>query len=1656
LIFGRISSSISISFKEDGSKIDTQQVFYQDYDEYGNVLHQRVDTYNAEGIAPENILSHKIIESTFEGTVDIELQDGTILIDQPCEFAKRRGTAIETKVSQYDGTYVVDDGSVLYDENGIIVFREDISTQVDEVTTTVDIIDYRGYSVRQITDTKVVDRLITVPELKLANRRVIENLEIDNKGDAKIQKIWTYQTDESGGFIVDSITGNKMTASFQVITNREFDSRHNVRNQRVHTYTESGVSGFLLDVQEIRSLGHHYSGVALHQVIATYAENERGESELLDVKVVVNEEVNSRGWAARSITTTYNECVILDGGVGSIEVALSSASSRQIVEAQGENAFDIRGNALNQTITREYFRGLDYLIDVGKNEIVIDLTTPPLDGEVLEVEFSDGRIFTIDEFDGEAKEFVIEVHQGSLENVGYQVYLSDELLSESSFFFSEIQDINNGSYDFHDRLRDSIVTNYWDPDKAKVADRQIVSYDVYDMFGNVLAQRIDTEIPINENDIELGFQFSECKVVVNEFENAFAIRRGNSTRTEIIRYDAIDAVSEEPVLIEDSTYHVYEEVAGGDLNRIDLVVIITDTSDFDWRGYALKTTTDTFVMDRVYDASGETLISTSEKLATERISRNIGINNRGDAGVQKVILYTTDDTGGFIYKKDASGDYIYELDEVGVPVKVKEATSYQVMTNRKFNTRHNIENQKIITYTEPGDDGFILDVQEIRSSGFHSSGVAHIQIASMYWQQNQNSPLQKMDTKVMVNDLIDSRGNVKEIELTRYSEWIIMDDNEGDIIVDLGSQIEHQIIKTSSFDLRGNALSQTTIGDDYRQEITSSGFDFHDRKSSSVILSYEGEDGDVFIDRQNIYIYSYDVYGNIEHQVVDSFEDINATIFTERKVITNIYDNVDGSVIVAMQDEAGNIFENIGAHIAARRGQAVVTDILRYNSMTEELANELDRQNIVTTMIDWRGYAVDQTIDAFAVDEVDNTEKMTSQSVIHNSSITPRGDARLQSMITRGTDSSGENLGDISYQKIINIKFDSQHNVLEKWTGEYSDVSMTELVSFQRISNTGFGFRGSITEYIADRYYVKEDENIYLFDTQVIVETEHFGRLGATSKTTVTSYVTDGDAVLSQDGLFFALMEVSGHEELLPLAKTVTSTTAWGARDPKLATGQVMGKYGFNLEEGVYEWISEVASSYTYEFHGFITSSESITSVAQDVYETVHLEKPVDVVKSHKVVSVMGEVFDRFGNAESQTTTNYNWIIGEPDGSWQKMETLNRINDLDLVDSNGRITYYEETVTSEADDVITTNEVEILSFDYKGRQRESETTSNRSGEENNILVLDETTWTNKVISEYDRFDRAISYVESSRSSLSGSKVEEIISNGSAVINIFEEGFFGEGKPFRIYVNGNLASKDDYSVDIENGILTFSSNIPLEGDSIRVEVDGIATLRDVSDITYYANGNMKSYSELSMRSDISMLTESVKYSMQYDYLDRLIGDISSARQYDDIAGVDFTVFTERDKVVYNDLSKMTSYETITWSSSAPDSANVTETKSIVYDSLGRISSSETIDIEGTSAYEAISRIERAFSGFDELTESEKYERLEGITSSLGFKEGDIHEDTLTSIVEHGVNGLVNWLKNKAIFIASAVQNALSYLAQLASGMITKFDELSLRNFVCSSL
>ena len=110
---------------------------------------------------------------------------------------------------------------------------------------------------------------------------------------------------------------------------------------------------------------------------------------------------------------------------------------------------------------------------------------------------------------------------------------------------------------------------------AVFTDIQDMNYFDFDRYGNAVRQTIDTWDTADKSDAG----FVDHKVVLNEYGCRMARIKGNATKTETTRYASKDNVSID--------------------TEIERTVTETPADLFDVRGYALRQTTATYVVDRV-------------------------------------------------------------------------------------------------------------------------------------------------------------------------------------------------------------------------------------------------------------------------------------------------------------------------------------------------------------------------------------------------------------------------------------------------------------------------------------------------------------------------------------------------------------------------------------------------------------------------------------------------------------------------------------------------------------------------------------------------------------------------------------------------------------------------------------------------------------------------------------------------------------------------------------------------------------------------------------------------------------------------------------------------------------------------------------------------
>ncbi|MFH1394589.1 MAG: hypothetical protein ABIH09_00325, partial [Candidatus Omnitrophota bacterium] len=930
----------------------TTEVENHKFDYYGNMIDRSETVWQDMSDRSEtSLLFHKTIRNEYEN-----------------RLAQRRGNATLSEIIRYDSV------------------EESAETEVDRTRTQTLEFDARGYAVKQITDTYVTDRLSDPknPVRKLASSRETLNFEIDSRGDARRQEILAYKTDDAGEFVLDA-NKERISASFQVFTNREFDSQHNVINQMALTYDHNKENRSLLDVQEIRSIGFHTSGVALKQIIATYADEDK--TDLLDVRVIENSNISSLGNAEKTVITRYDEGTIAGKGKG--EISYTNPVDKQTIIS---SEFDLRGNSGEQTIVREYW--------------------------------------------------------------------DTDIADAGAFVFTEAQMIVNGVFDFHDRSRETEITNYRDRNLTDAAYKQKFSYNDYDQFGNVLEQTVNTY----QFDEFMGEMiFTEHKVITSAYENAIAQRRGNATRIEIIRYTTI----------------IDAEVLDPNAYKIDRILTEISVEDFDARGYAKKQTSKTYVMDD----------QGLERLTAERVTENFYINNRGDARSQKVTMYVTNAEGNFTYN-DITNE--------------KQSSTYQLYTNREFDSEHNVKNQMLLTCD--GLDDTVLDVQEVRAKGFHSSGVALKQVIATYADVDKSEVL---DVKVIENKNILANGNTETSIITRYADWTIEEEGQGNVVIDESSAIDRQSIvtKAGDYDVRGNAVKQSIIREYWdevsknfvfseAQRIVNEKYDFHDRVEKSVVENYMDENFTKISDKQEIFNDEYDQYDNALTQRINTYaldELTQELVLADHKVITNEYGNSK----------------------ARRRGSATWTEVIRYDVIINETvaipdAHKIDRTVTITADDDFdpRGYAAKQTTFRYVMDKVKG-ECLSMERITENVNIDNRGDAQTQKILTYMTDENGVFLLEESkervvstYQILTNRKFDSQHNVKNHMILTYSEPDGI-LLDVQEIRSLVFHSSGTAKkQQIAT--YVDLAKTQFL-DVKV-VENSEIKATGMAGKSVVTKY----------------------------------------------------------------------------------------------------------------------------------------------------------------------------------------------------------------------------------------------------------------------------------------------------------------------------------------------------------------------------------------------------------------------------------------------------------------------------------------------------------------------------------------------------------------------
>ena len=285
-----------------------------------------------------------------------------------------------------------------------------------------------------------------------------------------------------------------------------------------------------------------------------------------------------------------------------------------------------------------------------------------------------------------------------------QYYDTTPGANQNTFQFSSYQAISNNTYDLHNRLLSSTVDNYSDQGKT-FTSRELITDSNYDVYGNAVNQVVNTYNSTTATTANLV----NSQVIVNQYGNVTAAFFHHATTSTVSKYNTDVTASQSLSTMIDQT--------------------VTNTTSFDTLGNALTQTTDKFV------ASLGSLVQTTHMDIT-----NSGYDGRGDASSQSIATYNIDGA-------------------------VKTLVSYQVFTDRTYDSNHEVTNQMVLTYADLAGTT-LLDCQEIRSSGFTASGVATNQVIVTYLDQTEKSII---DVKTITNSDISSTGNVGESVITTYA-----------------------------------------------------------------------------------------------------------------------------------------------------------------------------------------------------------------------------------------------------------------------------------------------------------------------------------------------------------------------------------------------------------------------------------------------------------------------------------------------------------------------------------------------------------------------------------------------------------------------------------------------------------------------------------------------------------------------------------------------------------------------------------------------------------------------------------------------------------------------------------------------------------------------
>ena len=307
----------------------------------------------------------------------------------------------------------------------------------------------------------------------------------------------------------------------------------------------------------------------------------------------------------------------------------------------------------------------------------------------------------------------------------------------------------------------------------------------------------------------------------------------------------------------------------------------------------------------------------------------------------------------------------------------------------------------------------------------------------------------------------------------------------------------------------------------------------------------------------------------------------------------------------------------------------------------------------------------------------------------------------------------------------------------------------------QEIKNTAFDSNGNSIHSTTDTY-IYDPAKGFVFNNESVVDATYGVNNTVATKTTV---LYGSSTVLTYSG---ANVPATLQTSLTPLTKTVEHTT--GSDMYGNVTGETINNYTYSSTIGNFAWTSLVTAAYTYECHGFITSSNLITSVdANQASGKLNTAPPATLVNTTQTITDMRQAtlsaqycvggaiqyFDAFGNAKYQITKDYNWISG----AWQQTDAVyKQITSIDS--TRGRVMGYSDVVDQFVNGSISirTTDTVTLGYDNANRVTSMNDTSVSKDFATNGGVLNITSTMNKTNITYNSLNQATGWQEVSTSS----------------------------------------------------------------------------------------------------------------------------------------------------------------------------------------------------------------------------------------------------------------------------------------------------------------